>query len=291
MEYFNSSVIPNSNLDFYQWYIHNDKILNTDLNFYTCGGQKCENGHFFGPAVREYYLVHCIVSGKGTFRCGKKTYDLGPGDGFLICPQDVTYYEADKEDPWHYVWVGFNGINAQELLNQCGLSYDNPIFYYNNNNAFADIISALENANKFSFQNDLIRMGYLYLFISILTEVTPYSGQNYYSHSITEEYVKSAIDYIERNYHCDISVNSLSEYIGISRKYLCTIFKKFLGQTPIEFILNTRMRKACSLLINDHLTVSEVSNSIGYKDQFIFSKQFKNIIGESPSKYRQNHMN
>lgn len=69
---------------------------------------------------------------------------------------------------------------------------------------------------------------------------------------------------------------------------MCTLFKKFIGQTPIDYILKIRMERACSLLTNDNLSISEVSNSIGYSDQFVFSKQFKKSMGETPSAFRKN---
>jgi AraC-like DNA-binding protein len=283
--------MSSSEKDFYQWSFQNDELSNTDLNFYLCGEEKCAGGHSYGPAVRDHYLIHCIVSGKGTLQCGGKTYELGSGDGFLICPEYITYYEADKIDPWHYYWVGFNGTSALKILNQSSLSYENPIFHYGGSVHLIENIKAMENIKKYSHKNELARMGYLYLFLSCLAEVNPVKASNNYSPSLAEQYIKSAVSYIEKNCHRDINVNALSAYIGINRKYLYTLFKRILGQTPIEFILKTRMQKACNLLINDHLSVSEISNSIGYKDQFIFSKQFKSIIGESPTKYRQQYIN
>jgi len=49
------------------------------------------------------------------------------------------------------------------------------------------------------------------------------------------------------------------------------------------------MEKACHFLTNHDLSIAEVSNSVGYPDQFVFSKQFKKTIGLSPSYYRSKH--
>lgn len=274
------------NIEGERWEIKNDEMLNTDLNFYHCGEHSCDPGHYWGPAVRNHYLIHYIVSGKGIFKCGNKTYHLSSGQGFLICPETISYYEADKQDPWHYYWVGFNGFNAKKILHQAGLSQDNPIFYSDDTDFFVKNIEDMADANKFSFEKELYRMGYLYLFLSKLARIAPKDNRLGYHRSIIEEYVKSSIEYIEKNYHCEISVNALSNYIGVNRKYLYTIFKKTLGKTPIEYIIKVKMDKACGLLANEALTIAEVSNSVGYKDQFTFSKQFKKTIGDTPSNYR-----
>lgn len=271
-----------------QWYVGNDDFTNTDLNFYNCGEEVCTSGYFYGPAVRTHFIIHFILSGKGTFKCGKKLYNLEAGNAFLICPDYVTYYEADMEDPWHYIWVGFNGVKVPKIIHSAGLSYDNPIFYYDTDNFFKDTIEKLARFTEFSLETDLSRLSYLYLFFSKLIEIAPKNNSVITCNSNIERYVKSAVDYIEVNFCYNISVNSLADYIGINRKYLCTIFKTILGQTPIEYIIKTRMEKACHFLTNHDLSIAEISTSVGYSDQFVFSKQFKKTIGQSPSYYRSN---
>lgn len=277
------------NIEGERWEIANDEIENTDMNFYHCGEHTCDKGHHWGPAVRGDYLIHYVVNGKGIFKCGNKTYHLGKGNGFLICPQTVVYYEADQDEPWHYYWVGFNGFNAKKILHQAGLSLDSPIFYCEDTAFLTDTIESMAETNKFYNERNLFTMGHLYLFLAKLTQISPKDTGSNYHHSIIEEYIKSSIEYIERNYPCEISVKDLSDYIGINRKYLYTIFKRVLGQTPMEYILKVKMEKACTLLANEALSISEVSNSVGYKDQFTFSKQFKKTIGDSPSNYRQKY--
>ena len=142
---------------------------------------------------------------------------------------------------------------------------------------------------KYSFGTELSRIAYLYIFLAKLIEIAPMNPSLKPHNFSIEEYVKSAVDYINKNYSRNINVNQLSDYIGINRKYLCTLFKKFIGQTPIDYIVKTRMERACNLLTNDNLSIAEVSNSVGYSDQFIFSKQFKKIMGETPSIYRRSH--
>ena len=73
------------------------------LNF--AGHEQCEPGHSFGPAIRPCYIIHFILSGKGKFFCDNVEYDLGANQAFLIEPTAMTFYQADFEDPWHYLWI------------------------------------------------------------------------------------------------------------------------------------------------------------------------------------------
>ena len=60
------------------------------------GRQDCHDLHSWGPGVRQCYIIHYIISGKGTFTCGKKTYTLTAGQSFLICPAQVVQYAPDE---------------------------------------------------------------------------------------------------------------------------------------------------------------------------------------------------
>ena len=82
-----------------------------EVNPIQFGWEHCAPGHSFGPASRSYLLLHYVVSGKGVFTVGGRSYDLGPGQIFVIHPYDMTYYEADREAPWHYLWIGFEPVS------------------------------------------------------------------------------------------------------------------------------------------------------------------------------------
>ena len=85
-----------------------DNLHLQEINPRICGREVCAPGHTFGPAVREYYLLHYVVRGTGTFRRGQAAYTLRAGELFVIRPWETTIYAADRTDPWEYIWVGFD---------------------------------------------------------------------------------------------------------------------------------------------------------------------------------------
>ena len=99
-----------------------------DLYLCFCGYAKCEPLHSFGPAVRPNYILHYILEGKGRYYVEDTQYELQAGQGFLIEPEVQTFYQADQEEPWTYLWVGFNGSQAQEYLKDIGLNSRQLIF-------------------------------------------------------------------------------------------------------------------------------------------------------------------
>nr|MCR5102468.1 AraC family ligand binding domain-containing protein [Butyrivibrio sp.] len=89
-----------------------------DLYVYCCGISRTLPKHFFGPAIKPHYMIHYIISGSGLFSFGGKDYPLSAGYGFLIVPEELAFYESDESDPWTYVWVGFGGKRAEEIVAQ-----------------------------------------------------------------------------------------------------------------------------------------------------------------------------
>ncbi|WP_294155670.1 AraC family transcriptional regulator [uncultured Clostridium sp.] len=266
-------------------YLEPIKKQSVDLSLCFCGKENCTPGYSFGPAVRSQYVLHYIISGKGYYTVNKKTYTIEKNQGFLIPPDTLTYYEADKEDPWHYMWIGFNGVKAEKYLDYANLNDNNLIYEYSKDDTLINYINEMLQLKELNSSNELKLEGLLYMFMSALVSCRKYdSNQKLYKS--TEIYLEKSIEYIENNYCNNIKINDIANYIGINRSYLTHIFKKNINISPQEFLLTYRIDKACSLLKSSDLSIKAVSNSVGYSDPLTFSKIFKKVKNESPKSYR-----
>ena len=86
------------------------------LSVYNVGFQKCDPLYQWGPGIRDHYLIHYIISGKGYYKIKNTTFTLQAGDSFLVYPNTEVLYFADETDPWEYAWVGFTGSDASMIL-------------------------------------------------------------------------------------------------------------------------------------------------------------------------------
>lgn len=267
-------------------YLEPIKKQSVDLFLCFCGKENCAAGYSYGPAVRSQYVLHYITSGKGSYTINNKTYTLHKNQGFLIPPDTITYYEADKEEPWNYMWIGFNGVKAETYLNYANLNEDNLIFEYSTDDTLQIYLNEMLKLKELNFSNELKLEGLLYMFMSALVSCRKDEG-NTKAFRSTEIYLEKSIEYIEKNYADNIKINDIANYIGINRSYLTHIFKKNINISPQEFLLNYRIDKACTLLKRSDLSIKAVSKSIGYSDPLTFSKIFKKVKGESPKNYRE----
>jgi AraC-like DNA-binding protein len=258
-----------------------------DIVVYQCGMEKCKKSYSYGPAVRDHYLIHFILKGSGVFYVNGKSYTVEQNQGFLICPDIVTYYEADAEDPWIYTWVGFKGIKAEQYLKLANLNQENPIFECTEielvQKCFEDMIKATE----LKYARELRLQGLLSMFLSELIEEagkndTVSSNTNY-----KELYIKKSLHYVETNYSGKLSIPEMAKSVGLNKNYFSTFFRENIGMTPQQYIIRFRINKACELMENQGLTIGDISRSVGYEDTLGFSKIFKKEKGMSPKEYRR----
>lgn len=252
------------------------------LAVYSCGVQRCAARHSWGPAVRDHYLIHYILSGRGVFRCSGTEHHLSVGDGFLVVPSQLVSYTADEQDPWTYCWVGFNGSDAKRLMEQTGLLDGIPVFHYDGDNKFESLLTNICNSSGSSPSEEARMESGLLLFLAALMDQfgKPAQPQNN-----GYEYVKKAIKFIDYNYSSDITVSSIAASAGISRSHLYRLFMQHISMPPNEYLMRYRIGKACELLKTGRLTVGETAYSTGFSDQLYFSRVFRRYMGIPPSRY------
>ena len=256
-----------------------------DIYLMSCGYAKCDPLHSFGPAVRPNYIIHFVLDGHGKYQVGDEVYELSAGQGFLIEPEVLTFYQADAKDPWTYLWIGFNGEKAREFMKDIGLNSQKLIFRSQHADKLKDIVIRMLKNNTYSVTSQFILEGLLYTFLSVLTQDIEIS---FSSEKERENlYIRKAIEYIQNTYSNNIKVTDIASYVCINRSYLYTLFQKNIGMSPQEYLANYRLTRAAELLDVTDLPIGSVAMSCGYRDPLVLSKAFKGKKGMSPSQYRK----
>lgn len=267
-------------------------VRHTDLHLIQYGIEECSPGHHHGPAVRDHYLIHYIIEGTGRFEVNGVTYTLGKGQGFLICPGVVTFYQADHATPWHYCWVGFSGLHADAYLKLGGLTANSPLFRYDKDDAFHSYLLNMISSKHSDRGRDLQLNGLLYLMLSLIIANTPHSGvsERGAKENRIEMYVNQVIDFIELHYYEKFTISDIAHHVGLNRSYLCSLFKDRTSSSMQDFLIRYRMNKACELMAKPDLSIGDISRSVGYEDPLLFSKIFKKVHGVSPKQYRMEQL-
>lgn len=261
-----------------------------DLGLYQFGCEQCEPAHSFGPAARNHYLFHYVISGTGTLMAddskgNTKTYSVKSMQGFMIFPGQITTYIADKELPWEYVWVEFDGLRAKSIVESAGLTMDTPIYHAQSKSLREDMMNEMLYMTQNRESSPFHLIGHLYLFLDYMMRSS--AGTNIQKGSqLRDFYIHEALNFMEHNFQNDISVEDVAAVCGLNRSYFGKIFKQAVGKSPQEFLLSYRMAKATELLKLTQLSIGDISQAVGYNNQLHFSRAFKNIYGMSPREWR-----
>ena len=259
-----------------------------ELGLVACGMERCDGGVTYGPDRRDCWHLHAVSSGTGTLYAGGQAFHPGPGQLFLLKHDETVRYTADRTNPWHYCWMTFQGTLARQYTEQIGFTegvyvLDSAVEI----REFFALVSRMQEHPEMSRISDLRRRGILLEFLSLAMEATETPGQRMERRMECdpEVYVQRAVDFIHYNY-ATITVGDLVDYIGFSRSYFSTLFRRYRGMSPQAYLLDYRMRQARRLLTETGLSVQEIALRVGYPDPFNFSRAFHQAAGCSPTEYR-----
>ena len=276
MSDFSFSIFPNENF--------------IDLRLYQYGWEQCEPLHSFGPFIRNHYLFHYVISGRGFLDSNAedgitRRYNLEAGQGFLICPGQINTYSADADDPWKYVWLEFDGLRAAEHLSSAGLGISQPIYRTQNPVLAKSVQDTMLYIAEHSEASTLHLIGHLCLFLDALIQSSA-SRRGSVGTRLRDFYIQEAVTYIEQNYQRDLTVEEIAGVCKINRSYFSKIFKESMGCTPQEFLIRMRLAKATELMRTTDTAIKDISAVCGYPNQLHFSRAFKKRYGVSPREWR-----
>ena len=241
----------------------NDRGLSDIVPIFV-GYEQCEPSHSYGPHIRDHYIIHVCISGKGEIHDKLGEHRVSAGEFFIIRPGEVTTYRADEKDPWLYMWLAFRGTYADVFMSGKTV-YKCP----------GDLIPRMYETLMAESSDAHAYTAYIYELIKCVCA--------------TDKPVKDSFSkikrYIKYNYMEDVSVDNLSRMFGFERSYLYRMFMKKYGIGVKEYIIKTRMERARAFLSEGH-SVASTAYMVGYKDEFNFSRAFKKHCGIAPSLFR-----
>ena len=87
------------------------------------------------------------------------------------------------------------------------------------------------------------------------------------------------------------SVSDMAKKVNLSESHFFVLYKKFFGITPIADLINARLNNAKNMLLFKNLLIDDIATELGYNNTTHFIRQFKSLVGITPSQYRKKHQN
>lgn len=235
--------------------------------------------------VNSYELCYTL-EGEGFLEYKGKKYILKKGEGFFINCNLPHYYKTNSRH-WKTTVFHFNGPLAENFF--IHFAQNDTVKFSSDSCPNFELYQSniLKSTHKFvpfaEYQTSC-------LFTLLLTDLIASDASSMEPKKIHSDVIKEIVTYIQENFDEEIQFEKLSAEFGISRSHFSREFKKYIGFSPKDYLLQYRMNQAKLLLNSTNLTISEIGYRVGFKDESHFIQIFKKKEGLTPLKFRNNYV-
>lgn len=245
-----------------------------------------KRGCYFGYHWHEHIELHYVLHGEGIIQCNQEVYKMVTGN-LAIVNSNELHQGCCTTYPLHALVLifdieAFSTEMADKRLIFQNLIQEDPVI----KEIFLSLFQ--ENRDK--------KIGYKIAMKGKIYELISYLMRNYVAEKLTTREntkrnrdlnrLNTVLEYVEKNYMNPITNKELASLINLSEYRFCHLFKEVMEQSPSVYLSQIRLNKAYHLLKQGDLTVSEVSNIVGFSDYNNFGRQFRKLYGDAPSKIR-----
>lgn len=227
----------------------------------------------------DYYLLY-LWDGKLLIKSDTVNKQMEAGD-LIVIPPHSEYYYQNVSDSIVYFWIHFSGTNAATLLKKlwphgmhvsAGLS-DSV------HSAFRELFS------EFIFRDPHMDVATQTLLSRILLMLARRSTDSRTTDFYQQRRIKHSLNYIHQHLVEPMSIDHLAQMEHLSTSHYRTVFRQCMDCSPSEYIISLRISRACELMEQFNMTISEAAAAVGYQDPLYFSRLFRRKTGMSPSTY------
>lgn len=258
------------------------------------------------PLSMGHVVLTTMLRGKKVMHLpGKPAFDYLPGESVVVGEDEtmvIDFPEADEHNPTQCLAVAIPNDTIRQtvdLLNEDYPRAETHLPWHLDTSTYAhfhntpELTSTLERLVQlssrdtgrvkdvlanFTVQEMLVRL--------MQTQARQLLFHNYQVHAASHRFA-AVVQYIKQHLTEQITVEKLSELACMSKATFFRVFKRELGLTPVEYIIQERLREAKRLLRNPLVTIADVCFRAGFNNTTYFQKLFKQYEGVTPGVYKR----
>ena len=229
-----------------------------------------------------------VVDGKGEFNIQGQRFPVKPNDFVIINPQVEHTELSSPDEPLEYIVLGINGLSFSNLtpVSEGG----HPFSFFNLRDEQKDILRYLnamvQEATSQQMSYELVCHNLLEILLIKILRHQHFDLEVGKQSKATKD-ISFIKHYLETYYHESIQLADLASMTHLSRFYISHSFKKEIGMSPMEYLIDIRIKESKILLRTTNYSISQVADIVGFTTPTYFSKQFRKSTGISPTDYRE----
>ena len=229
-----------------------------------------------------------VVDGKGEFNIQGQRFPVKSNDFVIINPQVEHTELSSPDEPLEYIVLGINGLSFSNLtpVSEGG----HPFSFFNLRDEQKDILRYLnamvQEATSQQMSYELVCHNLLEILLIKILRHQHFDLEVGKQSKATKD-ISFIKHYLETYYHESIQLEDLASMTHLSRFYISHSFKKEIGMSPMEYLIDIRIKESKILLRTTNYSISQVADIVGFTTPTYFSKQFRKSTGISPTDYRE----
>jgi AraC-like DNA-binding protein len=260
------------------------QLLPTDAGYYPkAKGHICvrEKG------CPEVIFIYC-AEGNGWCEIGGRRHEVGKNQ-LLVVPACAPHiYAAGKKTPWTIHWFHAVGLNVPIYLERLGVTTENPVVPLGGDaqlfSLFEEVLEGLEHGFT---ETHLIYAAHSLTHLMGL--ILRHKDEFGYGQTSVRERIAKSVEFMKSHLQEPLKVATLASLVNLSRSYYTTSFWRVTGYAPLKYLNHLRMQRAVQLLNTTDLPIKQISDQLGFSDQFYFSRAFSKVHNHSPSEHRRRY--
>ena len=223
--------------------------------------------------------IEYIISGSGTIISNSNSFMVNAGDTYMLVEGSNLNYYSNPDDPFEKIWINVKGVLAKQIIEIYNLQ-DSALFRNTNTH---EMIQAIHDICKTETKPHVIQDKVSCMFLGLIQ----YLYRNHRKIISKSDTIDLFRNYIDCHITENIKLAVAAEMVHMSVDHAIRIFKKKYGITPHQYIIDSKMKIAKSMLKATNNSIADIADSLDFSDPHNFSKQFHKYVGISPTVYRK----
>lgn len=264
--------------------------------------------HIVGPHYAQVHVHHkleisCVLAGECLYRVGELQYDIRPGDVFLFNNADSHGLIVELGQSITHLVIHFDPSFIWNSLSN-DLDYRFLLIFFERgdnfshrldreNPATARIAELIQEIHR-EFQEQricyelIVKIKLQTIFAEIIRNYDYVDmkkpGKPLHDTDIAQ--LNAVLRYIDEHLDSEIRLAQLASIAHVSPAYFSTLFKRFNGLSPVEYIVHKRIQRAIEYIRTTNMSLTEVAMACGFNNSTNFYKSFRKVTGRTPISYR-----
>lgn len=259
-------------------------LLPTDAGYYPkARGHTCAREE----GCPETIFIFC-AEGKGWCEMAGRRHEVTENQLLVVTASAPHVYGAAKQNPWTIHWFHAVGANMPLYLNRLGVSKSEPVVSLTGGvlllSLFEEVVEALEHG--FTAPHLTYAAHSLTHLMGLLLR---YKEEHGHGTTSVRDQIGKSIEFMKGHLSEPLTVATLAALVNLSRSHYTTLFRRVTGYAPVSYLNHLRMQRAVQLLNGTDLPIKQISDQLGFSEQFYFSRAFSRMHNHSPTEHRRRY--